>query len=750
MGKDVGKKLHKSVKKSPIAILAATALLVVAIGGRIYGVSPFGTAMFCALSGSFFIGLISPIYLLCEFLFSFEVWRLYAGGAVIFIMAVRWVISLRFPKFDSSVAKTLFSLFAVIAHTVLAALFVPVSDAVISGFIGCLFYYFSVNIAGCARSVFSAKLTIVEAVSVCVVFFVAGLAFGRARYGAFIIGLAPAMLVILLVGLVGSGAVIACGAMTAIGLGFTSMPLVPAFLMCALTIPAFLRLARPVCVLTAIGIFAATSVLFFESAIQIGWNSLMLSAGGVLFCILPRRAVKKVRDYFDYDGSSHIALRHYINRTKYDAGNRMLAIASVFDETARLMSVMGSSHPDYAATGISLMNRICPYCHKNAECDITAREIAFTQLAERATSGRAILSDLPEFFTAECAHAGEAISESATITDGARERAREREGEDKAKAIVTERLVAIKDVLEELGRAEALPVGFDAVAEKRLIFELNSRGVECADVFVTRENVTAVVRTSSVSHDSIRRAVCACMKRRYEVVTIEKTQAAGWSVATLKCKPMYEAVYARAGVSKSGKTGVSGDSYTFKRIGDRFLAALLDGMGSGERASESSGAAVELIECFYRAGFDSRSVIAGVNRFLKLPTAENYSAADVAVCDLDTATVDIIKLGSPPCYIKTTDTVLKIEGSSLPIGVLDEMRPYVATKKLYPGQMLIMVTDGVSDCFDGDELPAFINGLSAFNPETAVTEIISRALKLSGGTPKDDMTAIAYRLYEKK
>ena len=37
----------------------------------------------------------------------------------------------------------------------------------------------------------------------------------------------------------------------------------------------------------------------------------------------------------------------------------------------------------------------------------------------------------------------------------ARARARERAGEDKAKAIVTERLTAVKDVLENLGDAEA-------------------------------------------------------------------------------------------------------------------------------------------------------------------------------------------------------------------------------------------------------------------------------------------------------
>ena len=225
---------------------------------------------------------------------------------------------------------------------------------------------------------------------------------------------------------------------------------------------------------------------------------------------------------------------------------------------------------------------------------------------------------------------------------------------------------------------------------------------------------------------------------------------------------MYDAVYARVGVSKSG---VSGDSYTFKRIGEsvssvgsggnaigdkgakgeKFLAALVDGMGTGENASACSDAAVRLIECFYRAGFDSESALSGVNKFLKTD-GERYSAADIAVCDLSDASVDIIKIGAPPCYIKTRDTVLKIEGSSLPIGVLDEMRPYVTRKRIYPGQMYIAVSDGVGDCFVGDELPSFINGLEPFNPEKTADAILKRALEIVG-TPKDDMTVIAFRLF---
>ncbi|MBD5131047.1 MAG: SpoIIE family protein phosphatase [Clostridiales bacterium] len=734
-------------KISPLVWLSAAVVLVVCCGGKLYGLIPFGAAAFCALSCEVFIGLVAPLYLLCAFLFTFEVWRLYTAGAVIFVMAVRWFLALKIPRFGKPVSKYLFSAFAVVLDAVLSGLFMPTADAALSGVVGLLFLYFAFRAAVVVKLKFGRKCGVTEAAAMFVISIVAGLCFARAFVSQFLIGLAPAFFLLLMLGVSGSLPALVCGSGVAVGLGLAFSPTLGlSMLPLLLAIVAFGSLPRIVTSITAIGVYAATAVLLGVDPVAMGWNCLMLAAGGFLFCILPRLAVQKVRSYFDFDGSARLAVRHYINRSKADAGNRMLAVASVFDETARLMNAVGDATPDYVAIGMTLADKVCPYCPARSACDRVTADQAFALLAERAHRGKAIISDLPEFFTSSCAMCPDVISASASITDAARARARERESEDKAKVIVTERLKAIKDVLEELGKSQAQPVGFDGTTERRIVNELNNNGVECAEVFCSSTGgVTAVVRTQSAARESIRKAVSVCMKRNYEVSALEKTQAAGWSVAMLKRKPSYEAVYARAGL---GKDGISGDSYTFERIGDRFLTALCDGMGSGVRASESSSAAVELIECFYRAGFDSQSVLTGVNRFLKLPTTENYSASDVAVFDLDNASVDIIKIGAPPCYIKTADTVLRIEGSALPIGVLDEMRPVVTTKRLYPGQMLILVTDGVSDCFEGDELPEFINGLSAFNPETAVNALINRALELSGGVPRDDMTAVAVRLFD--
>ena len=483
-------------------MLSAAVMLIVCCGGKVYGVMPFGTAMFCALSGSFFIGFIAPIYLLCSFLFTFNVWRLYTAGAVIVIMAVRWFLGLRIPKMDRDIPKSLFSMLAIIVETVLAALFSTIADAVICGFTGCVFYYFAARATVCAKSGYSFRFDVTEAASMCVLSIVLGLACGRASVGAFVIGLAPAMFALLMLGVVGAKPALVCGAGLALGLGLNAgLALAPAFIFSALAVIAFGRLARPLYTFAAIAVYAAVAVLFYTDPIAVGWNSLMLAVGGVLFCVLPKRAIRAVREYFDFDGSARLAVRHYINRTRQDAGNRMLAVSAVFDETARLMNVLSSPPPDCGAVGAAVMDKLCPYCPKQNECDKAAAQAAFAELAKNAYAGETVIAKLPEFFTRDCARTVDVIAEASDIANNARRSLRERESEDKAKAIVTERLRAIKDVLEELGNTQAQPVGFDGTAEERICGELNLTGVECAQVFCSKDGVTAVVRTRSASRE---------------------------------------------------------------------------------------------------------------------------------------------------------------------------------------------------------------------------------------------------------
>ena len=744
-------------KRSNCALcFIATVFIAACCGGMLYGVMPFGVAMYCALAGrmsrkdaradGMLLGVMSIEFILFSYLFTFDVRRLYISCAAVLIMSARWVFSLKSARLETAASRYAFSAAAVIVDGLLVGVFYTVANAVIGLSIGGAFLCFATIASGCAVKRFCFRLSTPDALSMCVVLAALGLSCGRARVFGVELGAAIAFLTVLLLSLVGVKAALGGTVSIALGMAFLQPQIALAVMGGGAAVVAFRALPRPLYALAGVSAIAAFGVLFGFSATAVWQVSAAVGVSAVLFSIIPKRVAKKTKEYFDFDGTTGLAVRHYINRVKLDAGNRMLTLSSVFDETARLLGAFAGNTLDREAAGRAMSDGICPYCTKKNKCDKERAAAAFAAVAERAHAGRAVLTELPEFFTSECAHTAEVLSAAGALSVKAREKMKRTESEDKAREIVTERLAAIKDVLGELGRDEATPVGFDGEAENKIKTELSMRGVECAEAFVAGENVTAVVRTSGADRERIKRAVSCCMHKKYVLSSLEKTQASGWSVATLKKRPKYEAVYARAGVSKSG--GISGDSYAFERIGDRFLVALLDGMGSGTQAGADSDAAIELTRRFYKAGFDSQAALEGVNRFLKLPQSESFSAADVAVCDLDTAAVDIIKLGSPPCYIKTADTVLKIEGGSLPIGVLDEMRPFVAAKRLYPGQMLVMVTDGVSDCFDGDGLPQFINELKAVNPERTAEAILKRALLCCGDTPKDDMTVVAFRLFE--
>ena len=71
-------------------------------------------------------------------------------------------------------------------------------------------------------------------------------------------------------------------------------------------------------------------------------------------------------------------------------------------------------------------------------------------------------------------------------------------------------------------------------------------------------------------------------------------------------------------------------------MGDRFLVALSDGMGSGETANNISSVSLSLIESFYKAGMESSLILDTVNKLMAINAEDTFTALDVSVIDLKT------------------------------------------------------------------------------------------------------------------
>jgi stage II sporulation protein E len=173
-------------------------------------------------------------------------------------------------------------------------------------------------------------------------------------------------------------------------------------------------------------------------------------------------------------------------------------------------------------------------------------------------------------------------------------------------------------------------------------------------------------------------------------------------------------------------------------------------MGSGSVAHTISSASLSLIESFYKAGLKSQLILSTVNKLLAINTEDTFAALDTVIIDLKNCSADFIKYGAPYGFIVGDNGVKIVEGSSLPLGIIEDLKPSVCTTELNDGDIVVLFTDGISDAFSSSsEVVDFLRSVPAKNPQTLADQILERALNLSCGHKNDDMTVLAVRIYKR-
>ncbi len=94
-----------------------------------------------------------------------------------------------------------------------------------------------------------------------------------------------------------------------------------------------------------------------------------------------------------------------------------------------------------------------------------------------------------------------------------------------------------------------------------------------------------------------------------------------------------------------------------------------------------------------------------------------------------------------------------MKSTSLPIGVLREVDYESAYKKLYDGDYIIMVSDGVLDVFEGEnkeeELGRLLMDINTKNPKDMADELLMAVREYSGQNIMDDMTVLVTGIWQR-
>jgi len=195
----------------------------------------------------------------------------------------------------------------------------------------------------------------------------------------------------------------------------------------------------------------------------------------------------------------------------------------------------------------------------------------------------------------------------------------------------------------------------------------------------------------------------------------------------------------------------SGDSYSYAGKSDKYYTVLCDGIGSGEEAFKESNGTVDMLSRFLYTDFTEEQTLKTLNSLLMLKfDDERYVTFDMHVIDYGLKEIRLYKAGSPPSFIISGGTIEKIEGRSLPMGILDNFEYNMFKRIIRKGDIVIMLSDGIIDSINLDDkksLERYLEMIKDYDPQVLANSILSYALR---GQKEiiDDMTVLVTKIGE--
>ena len=191
--------------------------------------------------------------------------------------------------------------------------------------------------------------------------------------------------------------------------------------------------------------------------------------------------------------------------------------------------------------------------------------------------------------------------------------------------------------------------------------------------------------------------------------------------------------------------------YADRRMAAGLLCAFRMAWAQGCRESET---VVELLEQFMESGFSQETAAKMVNSALVLKGEEGmFSTVDICAVDLYTGICNFLKAGAASTFIKRDHWVESITSESLAAGLVQQIDFETATRKLYHGDYLIMMTDGVLDALpdqkEEETMKEIIMDIHEETPKEMSRGILERVLGYSDYHARDDMTVLVAGVWKK-
>lgn len=172
-------------------------------------------------------------------------------------------------------------------------------------------------------------------------------------------------------------------------------------------------------------------------------------------------------------------------------------------------------------------------------------------------------------------------------------------------------------------------------------------------------------------------------------------QAGGYSITAASLPRLYLSGYS---AQRSAAEDCCGDVTWLNVTDTQGSFVLSDGMGTGVSAALDASMTMGIYMKLSEAGVEPELALKSAAGAMMVRTdTESMATFDALLVDRYTAQARFIKAGATPSYILRGENIIKIEGDSMPVGIIGEAECFTKKIKLVPGDLVLIASDGAGE-----------------------------------------------------
>lgn len=514
-----------------------------------------------------------------------------------------------------------------------------------------------------------------------------------------------------------------------------------------------------------VGRLASAAAFILSNAVaslQVGSQAAVVNglyevmAATVIYMLLPPRLGSPLIGMFSRtdDTARAEGLRRSVIMKLDFAAKALGSVSETVEDVSKKLSA--ACAPDINGVYKKTIDDVCGNCGLKVYCwerNYNDSMNAFNDLTDKLrTRGSVAKTDFSPQFATHCSRMNVLVNsvnnryKEFTIRDAAESRAQQ------VRSMVTDQFLTTSNMLEDMASELELYERFDFTAAQKVTEVLRNTGIVAIDVScrtdrydrMSIEIIAAPTESIRLNKAQLTDEISQACGRYFQQPCVSMVK--GKYRIQMSEQPVYR-LQTGCAQHSCGNGQFCGDSWqSFSDGNGRQIVIISDGMGSGGHAAVDGAMACGIMERMIKAGIGYDAALKIVNSALLVKSGdESLSTIDLAVLDLFSGSLELMKAGAPISILRKNGRVSRIDAPSLPIGILNDTKFTKSSEVLEDDDLLVLLSDGALAAGD-DWVMSTVEKWDGQVPQELAEEIVTQAITRRCDGHDDDITAIVIRL----